>query len=388
MLWIVFASLALGAAGFLLLPLLVTGSGVSDRTDRSVSILADQLREVDADAERGLISSEEASAARIEIKRRILSLNRNDKRAEPTRPGRSAGVVIWATALTVPVAAAALYLQLGSPDMPSISFAEREAERTQQIEITGLTERLLERLQSDANGGPTEGWMLLGQTYMRMGRYGDAASAMKNVIERPDASSAILSQYAEAMIAADDGIVTPAARNAIAKARNMDPSNPVATYYEAVALDQAGDSAEAHDLLIAGLEAANGPVPWMEAFVAQANRIGEVLGRKPVSLAAFAPMAGGDMPGPTAGDVAAASDMSEEDRAAFVRAMVERLAERLQDDPDDLDGWMQLGNAYRVLGEVEKAREAYAAAEKLAENLPSADPRLQEIKQAMAELRG
>ena len=77
MLWIVFAFLALLAAGFLLLPLRSFGSKVSDRTDGSISILSDQLREVDADAERGLISPEEARAARIEIKRRILSLERN-----------------------------------------------------------------------------------------------------------------------------------------------------------------------------------------------------------------------------------------------------------------------------------------------------------------------
>ena len=388
MLWIVFAFLALLAAGFLLLPLRSFGSKVSDRTDGSISILSDQLREVDADAERGLISPEEARAARIEIKRRILSLERKGQRARPAMSGRSAGVVVWATALTVPVAAAALYLQLGSPDMPSIAFAEREAERNQQVEIAGLTVRLLERLQSDPGGGPTEGWMLLGQTYMRMGRYRDAVSAMENVTERPDASSAILSQYAEALIAADDGIVTPAARAAIGRARDMDPSNPAATYYEAIALDQAGDGAEAHDLLIARLDAANGPAPWMEAFVAQANSIGETLGREPVSLAAFAPTAGGDTPGPTAGDVAAAADMSEDDRAAFIRSMVERLAERLRDDPDDLDGWMRLGNAYRVLGDAAKAREAYLTANRLAETLPPDDPRAQEIRQAMSELPG
>jgi len=33
------------------------------------------------------------------------------------------------------------------------------------------------RLLEDENGGPTDGWVLLGQTYMNMGRYGDAALA-------------------------------------------------------------------------------------------------------------------------------------------------------------------------------------------------------------------
>lgn len=226
--------------------------------------------------------------------------------------------------------------------------------------------------------------MLLGQTYMRMGRYADAAAAMGSVIGRDDASSAILSQYAEALIAAEDGIVTPQARNAVRRAREMDPSNPAASYYEAVALDQAGDSEQAHDLLVSSLEQAAGPAPWMEIFVAQANRIGDSIGRAPVDLATFAPLAGG-APRPTEGDVAAASEMSEADRAAFIRSMVGRLASRLADNPDDLDGWLRLGNAYRVLGETDKAREAFLSAENLASNLADDDPRRVAIRDALSE---
>ena len=38
--------------------------------------------------------------------------------------------------------------------------------------------------------------------------------------------------------------------------------------------------------------------------------------------------------------------------------MVERLAERLAGEPDDLQGWVRLERAYRVLGETDKANEA------------------------------
>lgn len=220
---------------------------------------------------------------------------------------------------------------------------------------------------------------------MRMGRYADATTAIKTVIERDDASSAMLSQYAEALIAAEDGIVTPKARNAIRRAREMDPSNPAASYYQAIALDQTGDSEEAHDLLLSRLEQAAGPAPWMETFVSQANRIGEAIGREPVTLSAFAPMAGGT-PGPTRDEVAAASEMSETDRATFIRSMVDRLASRLADNPHDLDGWLRLGNAYRVLGETDKARKAFLSAENLASSLASDDPRRVAIQDALSEI--
>lgn len=42
-----------------------------------------------------------------------------------------------------------------------------------------------------------------------------------------------------------------------------------------------------------------------------------------------------------------------------IDAMVERLAERLQSDPNDLAGWRLLGRSYVVLGRYEEAAEAY-----------------------------
>ena len=66
--------------------------------------------------------------------------------------------------------------------------------------------------------------------------------------------------------------------------------------------------------------------------------------------------------------------------------MVERLADRLATAPEDLDGWMRLGNAYRVLGETDSARDAYTRAEALAATLPPDDPRPQSIRQALSEL--
>ncbi|MEQ9040194.1 MAG: c-type cytochrome biogenesis protein CcmI [Silicimonas sp.] len=382
MFWGTLVLLSVSAVAMLLLPMLRSDTAGTDRRAGAVAVLADQLHEVERDAERGLISNNEAEAARIEIKRRLLKLGRGHSAGQRTEAGGNAA--LWVSALVVPLVAGLLYAQLGSPEVPAVPFADRQDERAEQAQITELTGRLLERLESDPEGGPTEGWMLLGQTYMRMGRYADATTAMETVIERDDAFSAMLSQYAEALIAAEDGIVTPQARNAIRRAREMDPSNPAAYYYEAIALDQAGNSEEAHDLLLSRLEQAAGPAPWMEVFVAQANRIGEAIGREPVTLSDFAPMAGGT-PGPTRDDVAAASEMSEADRAAFIRSMVDRLADRLAEDPDDLDGWLRLGNAYRVLGEMDKAREAFLSAEELASNLASEDPRRVAIRDVLSE---
>ncbi len=53
-----------------------------------------------------------------------------------------------------------------------------------------------------------------------------------------------------------------------------------------------------------------------------------------------------------------------------IAAMVERLADRLKEDPDDLDGWLMLARSYTVMGEREKARDAMANAARLAPDDP------------------
>ncbi len=63
-------------------------------------------------------------------------------------------------------------------------------------------------------------------------------------------------------------------------------------------------------------------------------------------------------PGPTQEQMAAAQDMSPDDRMKMIRGMVAGLAARLKANPDDPAGWQRLARAYQVLGEDDKAAEA------------------------------
>jgi len=62
---------------------------------------------------------------------------------------------------------------------------------------------------------------------------------------------------------------------------------------------------------------------------------------------------------------AAAQSMSPQEREAMVRSMVDRLAARLEQNPNDEEGWSRLARAYDVLGEPEKAGTARARAARL-----------------------
>ena len=66
--------------------------------------------------------------------------------------------------------------------------------------------------------------------------------------------------------------------------------------------------------------------------------------------------------------MAAAKEMSGTDRDAMIRGMVERLAARLKQNGDDVEGWLRLVRAYIVMGDRDKARGALAEARQAVAN--------------------
>ncbi len=344
---------------------------------REQSVYVDQLSELDRDAKVGLISGTNAVAARTEIKRRMLKASR--RMTSRQDGGRRGGKwVFLVAALVVPAIGVATYIKLGNPDMASVPFADRAGERASAQEFRTLIERLRARLLSDTELR-AEGWTMLARSYMETGQPEKAVWAMETLIKRGGAriDPELYAYYAEILIQADDGIVSPKAEAALETALAAQPDNVAAIFYKAISYEQSGDLQRAYTLLRDRVEKELVYKPWMDAVAGRANALAQRIGAAPVVV----PQAG---PGPNAADIAAAGQMSAADRQAFVRSMVERLASRLATQPDDLDGWIRLGNAYRVLGETDKAGDAFRKAEKLAANLPRDDPRRGVIAEALA----
>ncbi len=374
-----FGAMVVLAMAFLVLPLLRRSHDSGNRDDGALAVLRDQLAEIERDEARGLISAAEAKDAGIEVKRRLLALDKVGQGA--TIGPQRGGWLLGAAMVVVAVSGVGLYLVLGQPGVPSLPFAARSEERAASTEVAGLAAELRTRLEAADDGGPFEGWVLLGQTNMRINDYAGAVDAYAVAVARPDANSGTFSQYAEALIASENGVVTPPAQEAIDEALERGPLNPAAIFYQAVALDQTGRTALAYDVLVQRIARELEIAPWMETYIGQINRIGERLGRPPVGPMTL--MAGSNAPGPTADDIAAAAEMTEEDRAGMVQSMVARLAARLEEEPDDLEGWLRLANAYRVMGETDAARDALDQAEPL---LPDTGPARQTYDDLVDEL--
>jgi cytochrome c-type biogenesis protein CcmH len=81
--------------------------------------------------------------------------------------------------------------------------------------------------------------------------------------------------------------------------------------------------------------------------------------------------------------MAAASGMDANDREAMIRGMVERLANRLKQNGDDVEGWLRLVRAYLVMGDREKAKGALADARQAVANDAA---RLRELNEGLKKL--
>ena len=71
--WLIAGLVAVAGLGLALLPLWRGSARAERRASYDVQLLRDQLRGVESDLDRGVLSPEEAAASRLEISRRLLA---------------------------------------------------------------------------------------------------------------------------------------------------------------------------------------------------------------------------------------------------------------------------------------------------------------------------
>ena len=124
-LWLLIALLTGTVAALIARPLLKPPERALRRADYDSRVYADQLREVSREVARGVLSAEDAEAARREISRRLIELDGERTRALPERTKASSRQTSLALAVFTPILAVLLYLQIGNPALPDQPIASR-----------------------------------------------------------------------------------------------------------------------------------------------------------------------------------------------------------------------------------------------------------------------
>ena len=339
--WFAAALMTLGACAAVLWPFLRHSASGPDAAAHDLEVYRDQLRELERDAERGMIGKAEAAEARAEIGRRILKAA--DAAPQPgvasrERWGRVAASVV---VLAVPLVAWGGYAMTGSPGLPDQALADRLARNPAQNTVDELIARAEMHLRDNPADG--RGWEVLAPIYLRTGRPADAVMAWRNAIRLSGASAAREAGLGEALVAAASGTVTVDAEAAFGRALALDPAEPRARYFTALGKAQGGRADEALADWTAFAAELPAESPWQDVLARAIDGTRQQLARQN---------------GPSTDDVAAAEDMPAADRQAMIEGMVASLDARLRENPADAEGWQRLVRSYQGLGNAEAAGDA------------------------------
>jgi cytochrome c-type biogenesis protein CcmH len=363
LIWVIFAALTASVLYVLLRPLMTGSAEEGSRAAFDATVYRDQLKEVESDRERGLIGDADAEAARIEIARRLLAADVEEHAGgaatETKRPER---LVPLGLAVILPLLVLGLYLLYGSPRLPDQPLVARLEDPSHSQDLQVLVANVEARLREHPEEG--EGWEVIAPVYMSWRRYADAAEAFRQAARLLGESPKRLAGYGQALVLANNGVVTEDARKALERALVLDPKLIEPRLLLTIAKEQDGQFAAAAEGWRAMLADAPQDAPWRKLVEERLAQDEAKLAGKPV------PGEGGEVAsgpaqgerGPTEGDVAAAQTMTSADRQKMIETMVQRLADRLAQNSDDLPGWLKLVRAYSVLDRKDEAVKALARA--------------------------
>lgn len=382
--WFITGGLAFLVAALIALGLRAPKRGLSEPAAAyDLRVYRDQLRDVDKDLARGVVAEADAERVRAEISRRILAAD-----AAMTAESIKADAAKGAPAVAAAAIAALLvggsfwlYTTIGAPGYGDLALADR-IELAQEARANRPSQKqaedslpafsvppqaspdyvaLVERLRDTVAQRPDDlqGHILLSQNEANLGNFRASARAHSQIIriKGADATATDYTNYADMLVLAAGGYVSPEAEAALNEALSRDGANGTARYYLGLMMSQTGRPDTAFRLWDQLLREGPADAPWVQPILAQIEDMSFRAGVN-YQLPEIGP--GRDAPrGPSAADIEAAQDLSPTERMEMIESMVAGLSDRLATEGGPVQDWAQLIGALGVLGETAQARAVY-----------------------------
>lgn len=255
--WVICAGLLIVALAFILPPLLQsspeTQKGVTeqDRKEANIAVYRDQLLELRADLNNGIVSQEQFDQDSEEIEKRLLedTAQTENEVVSITEKGRATA---YALAVAIPLVAVVFYIYIGSPEgitgPPSRPFESRMtgAETRSADQIGANVQKLADKLKENPNDA--EGWIMLGRSYTSMERYGEAAGAYAKATELKPNDADLWAEYAFITAMAGNRKIEGKSLEFVNQALKVDPQNAKALQLAGSAAFEAKDYKKAIEL--------------------------------------------------------------------------------------------------------------------------------------------
>ncbi len=213
------------AVAWILWPLLRPSAAHSvEHAAANVSIFKDQFADLDADLARGTISAGQHAESKSELERRLLDEVQAAAAADSKRTARHqhrwSAVIV---ALVAPVAAAALYWQIGAPETFSAQSAQSSSDDSLSREqIETMIAQVKQRLEKEPDNA--EGWAILARTHYAMGDYPEAVAAYAKLTALLPNDADLLADYADALVMSQGRNFAGKPMELVQRALQIDPT--------------------------------------------------------------------------------------------------------------------------------------------------------------------
>jgi cytochrome c-type biogenesis protein CcmH len=305
----------------------------------------DQLQALKTDLERGLISQQDYESSVDELQLRLLDDTDSYQAEKPVKTNTfwSGRRTAWVMALSFPLFSGLLYMKLGNPEaIDPIAKAQVTEQQIQQ-----MVDTLAAKLQAKPDN--PKGWAMLAKSYKVMGRFDESRQAFERIGPTLNTDPELLVDYADVLAVLANNQLEGKPMELVNKALAIQPKHPMGLMMSGVAAFRRGD----YKLAIAQWEIL---LTMLQPGSADAQQIEE-------NIAAAQSKAGITPTRSVAGNAAPQTDNNPGGVSPdMINQMVERLAKRLENNPDDIQGWARLGRAYKVQKRMQESVKAYSKA--------------------------
>lgn len=250
--WILAAGLIGLALLFVIPPLLARHAPATgpDQDELNLAIFRTQLAELEADLADGKLDRTQYNAARRDLERELLhDVSGAAGDTATTGGGRWAALFL---AIAVPASAIGLYLHIGHSELiPRLQLAAGQTADLppghpageERPALDELVARLAQRMEQDPDN--VDGWVMLGRSYLAVGRPDEAATALERAYRLAPNQPEVLLSYAQAVAAAQDGVLAGHPEELVRAALAADPNNINARFLEGLVAYQGARFTEA-----------------------------------------------------------------------------------------------------------------------------------------------
>jgi len=242
--WLFVSVMILIALFFLLRPFFrLESRKQGDQIEPMLDVYRSRLNEIKTEVETGLLSDTEAVLAENELNQTLLNEVDENQITRTTKSGShewwAAGVML----VLLPVITISIYMIVGNPHLVDTVLQQHTAAQddsgTHPFSIEEMVDQLAIRLANQPDD--PQGWLMLTNSYMTLGRYQDAAEAAGHLYALHGNDPYVMLRYADVLATANGNRMSGKPAELVQKALALEPENITGLWLAGMAEDEQGN---------------------------------------------------------------------------------------------------------------------------------------------------